>query len=216
MLPETIHTSLGNLTLLRPLGKGKSGYSFLAQVNDQLVVFKRMHNEPCPYYSFSDNKVQLEVLAYQRLKAVGVPIPELITYDLEGQYLVKAYVDGVVGHEWVARGGQDEAIIAQLFSMASKLRTHALNIDYFPPNFVIAGENLYYIDYETNPYSDEWSLDQWGIYYWANQAGMAAYARSGDWSGINQTVDSGVPIKAPFESQVAQWKSMFRFLASPA
>ena len=56
-----IDTSLGQVTLLRKIGKGKSGYSFLAGLNDQLVVFKRMHNEPCPYYTFSDNKVQLEV-----------------------------------------------------------------------------------------------------------------------------------------------------------
>jgi hypothetical protein len=209
-LPKIISTSFGDVTLLQPLGKGKSGYSFLAQLNDQLVVFKRMHYEPCPYYTFSDNKVQLEVQANARLQQAGIPIPALIGFDLEQQYLIKTYVAGLVGHEWLAQGGQDETVIEQLFSISAKMRAQGLNIDYFPANFVIAQGCLSYIDYEINPYSAEWSLEQWGIYYWANRVGMAEYARNGDWSGINESANSGIPIKAPFELQVAQWKTKFQ------
>lgn len=180
MVTETVNTTLGEVNLLRKIGKGKSGYSFLAGLNGKPVVFKRMHNEPCPYYTFSDNKVQLEVQAYQVLQKLGIPIPELLGFDLEQQYLVKAYFDGPCGHEWLAQGGQDEAMIEQLFSISGKLRAHDLNIDYFPANFVIVGGGIYYVDYEINPYSDDWSLEQWGIYYWANRAGMAQYARSSD------------------------------------
>ena len=129
---------LGEISLLRILGKGKSGYAFLAELNGQSVVFKRMHNEPYPYYNtFFGNRVQLEVRAYQILQQLGIPIPELLGFDLEQQYLVKTYIDGPCGHEWLAQDGQDETIIEQLFSIASKLRAHDLNIDYFPANFVI-------------------------------------------------------------------------------
>lgn len=206
---ETVTTTLGKVNLLRKLGKGKSGYSFLAQWQGQPVVFKRMHNEPCAYYALADNKVQLEVQAYQQLQTVDIPIPELLCFDLEQQYLVKTYCDGLVGDEWLGRGGADEAIIEQLFSIASKLRAHNLNIDYFPANFVIVQGKVYYVDYEINSYQDEWSLEQWGIYYWANREGMAEYARSGDLRAINESADSGIPIKAPFEEQVERWKTKF-------
>jgi len=192
------------------LGKGKSGYSYLASWNERPVVFKRMHNEPCPYYQFTGNKVEAEVQAYQRLQAIGIPLPELLDFNPEQQYLIKTYCEGLSGAEWLANGGQDEDIIQQLFLMAQKLRIHNLNIDYFPANFVINLKKIYYIDYEVNPYQDKWSLEQWGIYYWANREGMAEYHNSGNWQGINQRAGSGMPIKAPFEKQVEKWKAKYK------
>lgn len=147
--------------------------------------------------------------AYQSLHQIGIPIPQLLCFDLEQNYLVKEYIEGTCGHEWLAHDVQDEAVIEQLFSISSELRAHGLNIDYFPPNFVIARGGVYYVDYEINPYSDAWSLEQWGIYYWANRTGMAEYARSGDWRGINENADSGIPIRAPFEEQVSKWRAKF-------
>jgi TP53 regulating kinase and related kinases len=210
MVIGTVNTALGEISLLQILGKAKSGYSFLAELNGQPVVFKRMHNEPYPCYTSSGNRVQLEVRAYQTLQQLGIPIPELLGFDLEQQYLVKKYIDGPCGHEWLAQDGQDETIIEQLFSIASKLEAHDLNIDYFPANFVIAQGGVYYVDYEINPYSDDWSLEQWGIYYWANRAGMAQYARSEDWRCINESVNPRMPIKAPFEAQVRKWMTKYK------
>ncbi len=207
---ETVETSLGQVTLLGRLGKGKSGYSFLSWLNGRFVVLKRMHNEPCPYYTFPDNKVQMEVQAYQKLQQLGIPVPELLWFDAEQNCLVKEYIEGASGHHWLSWGEADESVIEQLFSISNRLRAHGLNIDYFPANFVIARGRLYYVDYEINPYSDAWSLDQWGIYYWANQAGMAEYARSRDWRGINENASSGIPIKAPFEEKVRKWKAKFQ------
>ncbi len=214
-VPGIVHTSFGKITLLRQLGKGKSGHSFLAALNGRSVVFKRMHNEPCAYYTFTDDKVQLEIRAYEKLSTIGIPMPELIGYDQEQQFIVKTYIDGHVGHEWIAQTDDDETIIERLFAMSAKLRSHNLNIDYFPANFVITGSQLYYVDYEINPYSYEWSLEQWGIYYWANHRGMAEYVRSGDWRGINESANSGIPIKAPFEAQVRRWRTMFQTVSHP-
>ena len=54
---ETKH---GNFIIKKQLGKGKSGYSYLAECDNQNFVLKLMHNEPCEYYSFGENnKVEL-------------------------------------------------------------------------------------------------------------------------------------------------------------
>ncbi len=208
-VPATIDTSFGIVTLLRRLGKGKSGHSFLAELQGRQVVFKRMHDEPCSFYTFKDDKVLLEVQAHATLSRLGVPMPPLIGFDQGQHFLLKAYIPGHVGHEWVAEGNADETIIAQLFALSARLRSEGLNIDYFPANFVINGAELYYIDYEVNPYSDEWSLGQWGIYYWANHDGMAHFVRTGDATGINESAGSGVPIKAPFEERVERWRMKY-------
>ena len=60
-------TSIGDLLINKELGKGKSGYSYLATLDDIKFVLKLMHNEPCPYYKFGDNKVILELNAYKKL-----------------------------------------------------------------------------------------------------------------------------------------------------
>ena len=51
--------------------------------------------------------------------------------------------------------------------MAEQARAHGLNIDYFPTNFVVRGNVLYYVDYECNNYMEEWNFANWGIKYWS-------------------------------------------------
>ena len=43
--------------LLRLLGKGKGGYSYLAECDGQQAVIKQIHHEPCDYYTFG-NKIE--------------------------------------------------------------------------------------------------------------------------------------------------------------
>ena len=40
-------------------------------------------------------------------------------------------------------------------------------IDYFPTNFIVQNEQIFYIDYECNNYMDEWNFENWGIKYWS-------------------------------------------------
>ncbi len=63
---------------------------------------------------------------------------------------------------------------------------------------------LVYIDYEINEYSDEWSFEQWGVWYWANREGVARFLETGDSSAINDPPDSGKPIKA-HQEVVQRW-----------
>jgi hypothetical protein len=50
-----------------------------------------------------------------------------------------------------------------------------LNIDYFPTNFVVQDEKLYYIDYECNGYMEQWNFENWGIKYWSKSKEFLEY-----------------------------------------
>ena len=77
----------GNLTIngttyrfLRLLGKGKGGYSYLAERDGQQVVVKQIHHEPCDYYTFG-NKIETELRDYERLQKAGIRIPRMHAVD---------------------------------------------------------------------------------------------------------------------------------------
>ena len=210
---EIITTDIGPITIIKKIGKGKSGYSYLAETGSDFVVFKLMHYEPCPYYQFSDNKVKLEEHSYKILSELNIPVPELLSCNYERNYLVKKYIKGLPAPEYFNKNAPSEVILEQLFGISKQLKNNNLNIDYFPSNFVIDDDRLYYIDYEVNPYSYEWSLENWGIYYWANYKGMAEYNRTGEWIHINERADSGLPIKKGFEQRVQSWNSKYGFLS---
>ena len=57
--------------ILRLLGHGKGGYSFLAEGDGQQVVVKQIHHEPCDYYAFG-NRIEAEQRDYERLQAAGI------------------------------------------------------------------------------------------------------------------------------------------------
>jgi predicted Ser/Thr protein kinase len=206
LLNRTFETSISSFFIRKKLGKGKSGYSYLAEFGNHHYVLKLMHYEPCHYYSFgANNKVDLEVNAYNRLKECNILLPELLVYDAEKNYLVKEYIEGVAASELIASNKINESIIKQLFKMYRLAKKAGLNIDYFPSNFIIRDQQLFYIDYECNPYSPEWDLPNWGIYYWANTEGFREYLSTGDILFINESPETGKPLKKPFEEEVSAW-----------
>lgn len=203
---ERVSTKYGSLVVTTFLGKGKSGYSYLAQHGDDKYVIKFMHYEHCSYYSFGDaNKVDLELSAFNELQRVGVKTPRLLEANSELNFLLKEYVHGDLVTDLITNDILPDYCIEQVFNMAKVLEASGLNIDYFPDNFVVMGDVLYYVDYEINKYDAEWNLSNWGLYYWANTSGMKAYKETKNVLHINQSLDSGVPIKEPFEVKVSAW-----------
>lgn len=202
---KEFETPLGNLVIRRLLGKGKSGYSHLVYNDKNVYVLKIMHNEPCAYYSFSENKVKTEVDAYHRLKEYGINIPELIYFDFDEKYIVKEYLEGPTAADWLINGGNIIDILPELFKMSDLARKNGINIDYFPTNFVISDDRLSYVDYEINNYAAEWNLENWGLYYWANIKGLEQHFKTGDPLAINVNSDSGKPITEPFKAKVSDW-----------
>jgi predicted Ser/Thr protein kinase len=199
---KNFNTALGKVTLNKLLGKGKSGYSYLSEYGEKCYILKIMHEEPCQYYTFGKNKVESEVSAYHRLNDMGIRIPQLLDYNIKRNYLLKEYIEGPTAAKWIIEGGDVNLIMPELFRLAFEANRHGLNIDYFPTNFVISDPNLFYIDYEINPFDQTWSLENWGLFYWVNVAGMKEYFNTGNALSINISPESGMPIKEAFQKQV--------------
>ena len=82
-------------TVLRLLGKGKGGYSYLVTDGEREYVLKQIHHEPCEYYTFGD-KLQSELRDYETLRALGIPLPRLLAVDKAQERLLKEYIAGPV------------------------------------------------------------------------------------------------------------------------
>lgn len=74
--------------ILKLLGKGKGGYSYLACDGNRNVVLKQIHHEPCSYYQFG-NKIQAEINDYKRLSKIGILMPVMIDIDIKKERIVK-------------------------------------------------------------------------------------------------------------------------------
>ena len=162
--------------ILRLLGCGKGGYSYLAEAEGQQAVVKQIHHEPCNYYTFS-NKIEAEQRDYERLRTACIRMPRMLAIDLEAERIVKEYIEGPTIFELIESGTSVEPFLAQVRDMAARAKAFGLNIDFFPTNFVVREELIWYIDYECNEYMDEWSFENWGIRYWSRTPEFEAYLR---------------------------------------
>lgn len=148
------------------LGKGKGGYSYLVTDGTQEYVLKQIHHEPCDYYQFGD-KLASELGDYRKLTDVGIPMPKLLAVDREQERLLKEYIAGDTVDVLVKQGRMEVDYLRQMEEFCTRLYPAGLNIDYFPTNFVVRLGKLYYVDYECNPYSKQWSFENWGVKYWS-------------------------------------------------
>ena len=88
--------------ILKLLGKGKGGYSYLSESDQGKVVLKQIHHEPCDYYQFG-NKIEAEINDYKRLKEIGIALPEMLDVDTESERIIKEYIDGDTVYEMVLK-----------------------------------------------------------------------------------------------------------------
>lgn len=94
-------------------------------------------------------------------------MPVLIDVNKEQEIIVKEYIEGDTIFELVKRGESVDEYIKQVRQMAALAKKAGLNIDYYPTNFVVQNNLIYYIDYECNEYSEKWNFDNWDIKYWS-------------------------------------------------
>jgi len=163
MEPMTVNENA--FTPLRLLGKGKGGYSWLVTDGQQEYVLKQIHHEPCDYYQFGD-KMASELNDYQRLLAIGIPMPRLIDADRERERILKEYIPGDTIYQLVKEDRMEDGFFWQMEDMCRLLYPANINIDYFPTNFVVNNGKLWYVDYECNNYMEQWNFENWGIKYW--------------------------------------------------
>ena len=162
--------------IIKLLGRGKGGYSYLAEKDGKQYVLKQIHHEPCDYYTFG-NKIESEKNDYARLVETGIRIPKMLDIDIENERILKEYIDGPTIYDLVKDDGMKETYLAQMKDMAKLVYSAGLNIDYFPTNFVVQDELIYYIDYECNNYMVEWNFENWGIKYWSKTQEFLDYAK---------------------------------------
>lgn len=163
--------------IIKLLGKGKGGYSYLASDGKRQYVLKQIHHEPCSYYTFG-NKIEAEISDYKRLKSIGIRIPEMLHVDVENERILKEFIDGPTVYELVAQDKMKQEYIDDVLEMCKLLYAASTNIDYFPTNFVLQNGVLYYIDFECNDYMEEWNFENWGVKYWSKTDEFMEYFNS--------------------------------------
>ena len=173
-MPNTLLVNGKEYKIIGLLGKGKGGYSYLASDGEQQYVLKQIHHEPCSYYQFG-NKIQAEINDYNRLKKIGIRIPEMIDVDIVNERILKEYIEGRTIYELVKSDCMKNEYIEQIKDMCSLLYPANTNIDYFPTNFVVQNRVIYYIDFECTDYMEEWNFENWGILYWSKTEEFLKY-----------------------------------------
>ena len=163
---NTITVNKKEYTIIKLLGKGKGGYSYLVNNDGLLFTLKQIHHEPCEYYQFG-NKIEAELRDYERLSQIGIMSPKLIYCDKENEIIIKEFIDGKTIVEIIKDGEFKEDYLKQVMEMQKICRNNNLNIDWYPTNFIVQNGILYYVDYECNQYMDEWSFENWGSKYWS-------------------------------------------------
>ena len=163
--------------VIKLLGHGKGGYSYLVTDGTKEYVLKQIHHEPCDYYQFG-NKIESEMRDYKRLKEIGIPMPIMIEVDTEKERILKEYIKGETIYDYVLQNKMKQEYIEQMKIMCKVLYEANTNIDYFPTNFVVQEDQLYYIDYECNDYMEEWNFENWGIKYWSQTKEFLEYVNN--------------------------------------
>ncbi|MBR3839705.1 MAG: hypothetical protein IKM20_01035 [Erysipelotrichales bacterium] len=163
--------------IVRLLGHGKGGYSYLAEREGIYYVLKQIHHEPCEYYSFGD-KIAAEQNDYNKLLQTGIRIPKMLDIDIVNERILKEYIDGPSIYELVKNDEMKDTYLTQIQEMAKTVYSYGLNIDYFPTNFIVQDELIFYIDYECNNYMNEWNFENWGIKYWSKTQEFIDYMKN--------------------------------------
>ena len=173
-MADVMHVNQVEYRIVKLLGHGKGGYSYLVERDGEYYVLKQIHHEPCEYYSFG-NKIEAEQTDYRRLMQTGIRMPEMLDIDIPNERILKEYIDGPTVYELIKNDAMEEFYTKQVREMAATVRSFGWNIDYFPTNFVVRNELLFYIDYECNEYMEEWNFDNWGVKYWSKTREFMEY-----------------------------------------
>lgn len=174
VLGEMMKVNGKTYEVIRLLGKGKGGYSWLVTDGEREYTLKQYHHEPCDFYHFR-NKMDDEIKGYERLKGIGIPVPELYDVDLEQEYLLKEYVQGDTVDRLIWLDKMEQGYSDQLKAMCERLYSANADIDYFPSNFVVRDGKLIYIDYDCCDYAEDWDFEHWGVRYWSKTPEFMKY-----------------------------------------
>ena len=105
-------------------------------------------------------------------------MPRLLEADHAQERILKEFIDGDTVDRLILAGAMKDSYYEQMEAMCRKLYAANLNIDYYPTNFVVQRDTVYYIDYECNDYMQQWDFEHWGSQYWyKTEAFLQAFAK---------------------------------------
>ncbi len=83
---EEVSVNQNTYKIIKLLGHGKGGYSYLAQKDGKNFVVKQIHHEPCSYYSFG-NKIELgDKILVQNPGIPGIYRQEFLSFSYSTSY----------------------------------------------------------------------------------------------------------------------------------
>lgn len=155
------------------LGSGKSGDSYLVDCNHTFYVYKKMHHKH--FMNGHVFTIEDEIKSYHLLKTLNLNIPTLVYYDLNASYLIKTYIEGATLAHYMIDHEYPISLYLETYKIFKDIEHKGFTIDYFPTNFILKDNTLWYIDYEINPFMKKWSFLTWGIHFWFNKEGFIHY-----------------------------------------
>ena len=99
---------------------------------------------------------------------------------MKNERILKEFIDGDTIYQLVLEDKMKTDYIGQLHRMCDLLYAASTNIDYFPTNFVVHNEEIYYVDFECNDYMEEWNFENWGVKYWSKTPEFLQYVKEHD------------------------------------
>ena len=102
-------------------------------------------------------------------------MPKMLDIDMKNERILKEFIEGYTIYELALEDKVRPSYIKQIKNMCEILYPLNINIDYFPTNFIVSNELLWYIDYECNDYMEEWNFENWGIKYWSKTPELIEY-----------------------------------------
>ena len=115
----------------------------------------------------------------------------MLDIDVANERILKEYIDGPTIYDLVKNDAMKDLYLVQMREMAKVVYDAGLNIDYFPTNFIVQDEKIFYIDYECNNYMDEWNFENWGLSTGLRQRNLLII-----WSSISYVTQDFVQSKS--------------------
>ena len=154
-MQDVMNVNQKEYKIVKLLGHGKGGYSYLAEREGKFYVLKQIHHEPCEYYSFG-NKIEAEQNDYNRLLQTGIRIPRMLDIDVANERILKEYIDYECNNymdEWNFENWgikywskTPEFIDYMEQRQLCNSRFCSIQISYNPQNLLILHEKNYTID----------------------------------------------------------------------
>ncbi|MEE1296408.1 MAG: protein kinase [Bifidobacterium sp.] len=122
--------------------------------------------------------VREDITDYRRLCELGVRVPAMLDVDIENERILKESVSGPTVLELVMTGQMQDTYLDQVRAAADRLTRKHIGIDWFPANFVVHDEKLYYVDYQCDDYDESRDFEHVGMPYWTKGQLLEDYVKA--------------------------------------